>query len=301
MIMSFESATRDDWPERDLLDLVSGLGGEIAFSEEVTQLKSPRQLKAGFKLVLTDGRIVKARVYPSEQKRHRVSGLAPLLEGLPFARIIAARGRVTLEEWVEGTPLHADQVSEQQAYEAGGLLGSLHCRGNVPADMEEGGLEPGWHMDKINAHLSEIADHAPETVDLCRKIRGIASSGQPQTIEAGLIHADFCAENIIVSTGGTLVVIDNELLRVGALDFDLARCWGRWPMSDGQRHSFTAGYRQYRGMEQFMAHSRFWAIRALAMSLLIRLRHGQRNEPALAALQRLAGGQTDRIWPAQQA
>ena len=288
------SAARID---SDLFELVSDLGGEIACLEEITRLVSPRQVKASFKLRLKDGRTFKARLYPSEEKRRRVHGLLPLIEDLPFARMIAARGRATLEEWVEGDPLHAANVTQAQSGRAGELLGLLHTRSGLPEGADAGDAELHRQMAKIEAHLSAISRVAPEQSGMCETIAGIARGNCPEAIETGLIHADYCAENIIVNDDGIMVVVDNELLRVGALDFDLARCWCRWPMKQSQRRAFISGYERYRQMERFVAHRYFWAIRALALSWNVHLSHGRTNRPVMSALKRIASGDTARIWP----
>lgn len=289
-----------DWPDSDLGELVSRLDGQIASVEEITRLKSPRQRKASFKLVFKDGRAFKARWYVSEEKRCRVTALSPLLDGLPFARIIAARGKVTLEEWIVGTVLNAVNVTNEQAYRSGALLGLVHTRTGIPNDLRADIPDVAWELEKINSFLSAIAMYAPEETRLCEAIAEIARQQQPAAFESGLIHADFCADNMIVTTDGSIVVIDNEQLRVGALDYDLARCWCRWPMTDRQRQAFCGGYEQHRDLDQFMTTRQFWAVRALTLSLVVHLGHGRSNKPVLDALHRLAGGHTDRFWPRLQ-
>jgi len=285
------------WTDSDLSDLVSGLGGKIACIEEITRLTSERQLKASFKLCLADGRTLKARLYPSEEKRRRVTALLPLLAELPFARVIAARGRATLEEWVEGTPLQAGKVTQAQARQAGELLGFVHAHVDVPEGSDAIVADADWQLDKIKAHLSAIATQMPEASAICEAVGVIAWGSRPAGFDTGLIHADYCAENIVLSDDGNLVVVDNELLRVGALDFDVARCCCRWLMTNHQRRAFFAGYEQHRGLDQFIAHRQFWAIRALALSMDVHLKHGRTNEPVMSALQRIASGDDARIWP----
>jgi thiamine kinase-like enzyme len=102
---------------------------------------------------------------------------------------------------------------------------------------------------------------------------------------------------MVVTPEGQVVVIDNEGLRVGPLDYDLARCWSRWPMTGTQRQAFCDGYRQYRSLETFQAHRQFWAIRAMSQSLSVHLKHGKENPQALAALRCIAAGDDRQFWP----
>jgi len=283
--------------DSDLLELVTSLGGEISAVEEITQLVSPQQLKASFRLSFKDGRTYKARLYPSEAKRRRVHALLPLLEDLPFARLIAAKGRASLEEWVEGVPLNATDATQAQCRRAGELLGFLHTGVEPPGGVDAEVGDSEWQLAKIRAHLSMISRLAPQQSGMCETIADIACSNRPEASTAGVIHADYCAENIVVTGSGGIVVVDNELLRVGAPDFDLARCWCRWPMIPGQRRAFVAGYERYRNLDVFTTHRLFWAIRALVLSLKVHLGHGKANDSVLSALQRIASGESNRIWP----
>jgi len=282
----------------DLQELVSGLGGEIASAQEITRLTSPRQRKAAFKLTFSDGRLFKARLSTSEEKRRRVTSVSALLGGLPLARIVAAQGRTTIEEWIAGVPLHEAEVTQEQVHQAGSLLGLIHTRTTVPAELRVDIPDVAWHMEKITSHLDTIATgYAGVKSGLCENILEIARQNQPATFESGLIHADFCASNMVLTGGGDIVLIDNEDLRVGALDYDLARCWCRWPMTEYQRQAFCEGYQQHRSLDSFMESSQFWVARALVLSMNVHLKHG-RAAPALAeALHRLAEGEGVQIWP----
>jgi len=282
----------------DLQELVSGLGGEIASAEEITRLTSPRQRKANFKLTFRDGRLFKARLYRSEEKRRRVTSVLALLDGLPLARIVAAQGRTTIEEWITGVPLDEVDVTQEQVHRAGALLGLLHTRPAVPAEMRVDIPDVDQHLEKITSHLNTIATgYAGVKSGLCENILEIARRNQPVTFKSGLIHADFCAANMVLTGGGDIVLIDNEHLRVGALDYDLARCWCRWPMTEYQRQAFCDGYQQHRSLDSFMESSQFWAARALVLSMNVHIKHG-RAAPALAeALHRLAEGEGEQFWP----
>lgn len=283
--------------DSDLDELVAGLDGEIASAQELTQLTSERQRRASFKLTFTDGRLYKARLHASTESGSLVARLSPLLRDLPFAQVIAVKGRTTIEEWIEGVPLQTPEVTDEQAYRAGSLLGSLHTLTAIPAGLVADPPDVDWHLRQMETHLAAISGHLADESQLCKSLVELARRHRPDTLEAGLIHVDFSADNIVVTGQGDLVVIDNEHLQVGALEYDLARCWSRWPMSASRRQAFRKGYHQHRSLGQFMANQQFWAIGALSLSLLVHLEHGRANQAALDALHRLARGETDQFWP----
>jgi aminoglycoside phosphotransferase (APT) family kinase protein len=90
----------------------------------------------------------------------------------------------------------------------------------------------------------------------------------------GLVHKDFCRENMVVSPDGVVRVVDNETLAVDCPDYDLTRTWYRWPMDPAQAVAYLAGYRRHRSTETLARHFPFWAVAVLSESALFRLRRG---------------------------
>ncbi|MFU8765769.1 MAG: hypothetical protein ACNA7T_14660, partial [Haliea sp.] len=103
-------------------------------------------------------------------------------------------------------------------------------------------------------------------------------------------------DNMVLDAAGELLVVDNESMCVGSLDFDIARAWCRWPMTESARAQFAAGYARFRGLESFTLHCQFWALRALLMSVYVHLKHERPCEPAVDALLRLAAGAEEGFW-----
>lgn len=283
--------------DADLQLLLDALAVKIEAAQEITQLRSATQKKAVYKLTLTDGRILKARRHQSERHRLRVSSLMPLLSDLPLARVVAERGKVTLEEWVEGAALGDGGISREQIYAAGEILGLMHGkhRGELPVAAEES--DAGWHLEKIRIHLETVVSSGSLTLEEAREIVTIADQCRPEMIETGVIHGDYCAENIVLTPAGELTLVDNEAVRVGPLDYDIARSWCRWPMVASQREAFADGYQRNRPMDRFYSHQRFWAIRALALSMNVHAKHGKPKQIVLDALLRLGSGSTGALWP----
>jgi thiamine kinase-like enzyme len=67
-------------------------------------------------------------------------------------------------------------------------------------------------------------------------------AGLPSRSARGPVHGDLCAENLVVTPDGRIVSIDNERVRIDFLDYDLARTFVRWPMSDSLRERFERRY-----------------------------------------------------------
>lgn len=296
-MVSEQSTILEEWLDGEVRELVSTLGGTVASTEVLTTLQSERKTRASFKLILTDGRAFKARLHMSADSRLRVSRLWPLLTGMPFAGIAAARGRSTIEEWIEGMPLKATTVTEDQACRAGALLGQLHTRSGIPADLLSTAPGVEDHLQQISRYLAAFAAAQPEHSSLCASLVDLAVQHRPANVELALILEDFSAENIVVSEQGSLIVIDNEHLQVGTPEYDLARCRCRWPMNATQMTAFNGGYQQFRCLQPFGENWQFWAISALSLSLHVHLTHGKINRPVLNALERLVQGETKQVWP----
>jgi Ser/Thr protein kinase RdoA (MazF antagonist) len=223
---------------------VDELATPVRAVEPIGRLVSPLSARAAFKLRLADGSLLKARRLESEQRCATLADLAPLLEGLPFNRALAFRGAALLEQWIPGRPFADADATPQRLAEAGALLGRLH-RLQLPATPRPATkATPARLLRKVEAQLHQLSELALLSADDVSTLLVEAGRCLPETLETGLVHHDFCAENLIISADGDLCVVDNEDLRVGPLDADLARTFLRWPMNSTQRAAFLSGYRR---------------------------------------------------------
>jgi hypothetical protein len=76
----------------------------------------------------------------------------------------------------------------------------------------------------------------------------------------------------VIDGEGRVWIVDNEGLGFGALDFDLARSWYRWPLAPELRQAFYRGYGEHRPVDSLRAHFWYWAISVLVASAVFRLR-----------------------------
>jgi len=283
----------------DLHHLLTHFGSPVKLLDEVTSLRSQRQRKASFKITLANGQTIKARRFVSVEKRVRYCDLSSLLADLPFARILAAEGKATLEEWVDGVPLEAAHVTAEQAYRLGNLMGKIHSLSAIPEPYRSDVPGPDHYLAKISERLSTLSVHFPGKISTFSALEHLAARHKPENFQTGLIHADFCPQNIVMTPDGAIVLVDNEHLRMGALDYDLARCWVRWDITRQQQRPFCEGYRRHRGTERFTRDQLFWAISALTLSAKVHLKHGRANKAVARALERLATDPAGGIWSLQ--
>ncbi len=281
----------------ELLYLVARLPGRLEHAQEITSLQSPLQTRASYKLTFSDGLVIKGRRFTSLERSVRATALATLLEDLPFNRVLASRGIGRIEQWIEGQVLHAEMLTDSLAAWAGDLLGSVHTITAFNSLDVAAPPENSWYLGKIEFNLDEIVHRGALERDTARRIVQIAARSQPHTMNSGLIHSDFCAENIVATPEGEFFVVDNENLRLGSLDYDVVKCWCRWPMTNSARRAFCDSYERHRSLESVFDHLRFWAICALTQSARVRTKHQSLAQPLLDALVRVSLGETDHLWP----
>jgi len=106
-------------------------------------------------------------------------------------------------------------------------------------------------------------------IDILKKLLNKYS---PKTFDMGLVHGDYCPENIVIKDNEDICIIDNENLSIDCLDYDLARTFYRWSMDVYQKNAFLKGYELYRSAKNYNSHCYFWDLRVLTKSILHRTR-----------------------------
>lgn len=272
----------------DIASVLEDLRVDVVQATPITSLPSGATDRASFRIVLADGRIVKARRMRRAEKANRFVGLLRHLEHDRWPAVLALAGPICVEQWVEGTPLselpgHPDRIAR-----AADILGGLHATAQLGKRRlrTRSTLRPV--LQRAQQRLAKLAAarviERPEALALLRALRRFA----PQKGDVGLTHNDFCAENIVEDPLGRLVVVDNEGLRLGFLDFDLARTWYRWPMSELDWRLFLERYATWRDPSPDAAHAPFWRIAAVLKSLDLRVsRYPTRTATPIGRLRRL--------------
>jgi Ser/Thr protein kinase RdoA (MazF antagonist) len=192
------------------------------------------------------------------------------LLGDGHARVLAARGESILLDWIEGPTLASlPAIPADLIRRCGAMLGSLHAIDPSPAGVS------GWDVSAIAARIEQTAmrlrrsDAAP--AELLRRAVGAAERARPRSSSVGLVHQDFCGENLVLSGGRHPISIDDARLMVAPTISISRGPWYRWPMTRAERRQFASGYTERRPLESLLAHFDFWAVAALFGSLSSRL------------------------------
>lgn len=255
----------------DLSTLALARGVPLTSCREITTLRSPDETCGSFALDFEDGVRLKGRRLRSADQAHTVERLRRKIR-TGLAQILRRRGEALLEEWVEGSPLDTlESVPSAVMQACGRTLGALH---RTPVDDPIAGTGAGLEefVAKLERNLETL--RAAGWLDEAAVDRAFtaAREAEPRHMELGIIHKDFCAENVVLDHAGTAVCVDNADLCIGPLDYDLARTWYRWPMTRSDLEHFVRGYENHRSLTGFLRYFRFWATCALAGSAAFRAR-----------------------------
>jgi aminoglycoside phosphotransferase (APT) family kinase protein len=267
------------------------LGAPIARAAPLSETRPWDAERAAFLVETSDGRRVKLRRMPSEAWAQSVARSLEALADPRFARVLLRRGRLLVDEWIEGRGLAEAGATRERVAEAGALLGRVHATMPPPDTLvAEPGPAPEAHDAALQADLAFLASSGLLEPAPAKRLGRAAAAHRPEQVEMGLVHGDFCAENLLVDAPGGLRVVDNEALAVGPLDLDLARTAYRWPMDEPERDAFLGGYARHRDPAAGRDHAPFWRIRVLAKSARLRANGGwRRAELPLLALRALSG------------
>jgi aminoglycoside phosphotransferase (APT) family kinase protein len=270
--------------------------GRALFSSELVEvrlistLRGPDSPRAAFRIELADGRRLKLRHLPSAERGRFIVRTLDQIADPRFARVLLQHERLLVEEWVEGLPIPCAPARDEQLAEAGHLLGKLHALRSVDGEPVRRFASTLPELDGIESDLAQLVASGALAASAARQLGLAARERDPGQAEVGVVHRDFCAENMITDGSGRLRVIDNDGFRVGPLDLDLENVWNRWPMAARERDVFLSAYATHRDPRDALRHAGFWRVRAVAKSARLRIAlAGPRASVALEALRRLPG------------
>ena len=279
----------------DLRSLVAELGSPPVEAEPLTGQPATTSRRASWKVRLEDGRILKARQLESTRRGTTLEQLSGLLSDPPFAAVLGRRGDALLEEWVPGPTLDTMAMTPDLAESVGLILGRV-ARAGVGNPLIDNHIRLATSLwQKLEGALADLRAAGAISADTCGSLLERARANAPDVLEAGLVHLDFKAQNLILTPAGPRI-IDNELVDHGPLDMDLARTWYLWPMSAAQQARFLRGYGRMRSPRSFLLHEVFWAIHTLGCAAAFLHRHGLPKAAVLGSLDRLAAGELPRTW-----
>ena len=281
----------------DIFGALREIDGEIKSYEEITRLRAPGKKRGAYRIHLIDGRVVKGRCFGSHEQRQYFSALSSALVGLPFSRVLSAHGSAVIEEWITGSCVSSHDLRGGMTHELAAVLGHLHGR-RIPSNAITAGIHGvDWHAARLRNLLAELKDKQRIDAAFAGKLIELADDHRPKDFACGLIHTDFHPQNMIRRQQDDVWIIDNEGLRIGVLDFDIARCWRRWPMTDEQRTKFQHAYSDFRSLTPFLENQIFWAINTLALTATINSRYRRPIDGFLTSLSRIADNDAGALWP----
>jgi aminoglycoside phosphotransferase (APT) family kinase protein len=230
-----------------------------------------------------DGSHAKIRFGRSPALAERAARLTACLADARVPVPSARAGAVTLERWVEGTVLTSLALTAEHVDAAVDLLVSIHRWPGVSEERLPREQMARPVLRRAERQLSELVAagifSTTESLELCTILR----EGLAATSRWGLLHGDFCGENLVWRPDRTLVSIDNEAFRRGFLEYDLARTCYRWPMPTWASDRFCRRYRSAFGLEPPPAtERRAWLAAAAVKGVHLRHRRGVPANRALA-------------------
>lgn len=235
----------------------------------------------------TGGSTVKVRLARRAKIAARSAALSEELHDVRVPPPLGRLGRVTVERWVEGIPLSSPRLRGAHVDAAADLLASIH------AFPGRGGRLPRRRaltsvVDRCESQLAELAAAGTVPPAAAAGLVDIVRHGLPPVAGWGLVHGDFCGENLVCGPDGTLVSVDHELLGHGFFEYDLARSWYRWPAPSWAHERFENRYRAQLALPPGPQEAwRAWRVVAAVKGVHLRRRRGAPSPRALAALERL--------------
>jgi hypothetical protein len=236
--------------------------------EALQSMCSPRPRAVAFRVSLAGGRQHKVSLASNRAHAARIEYVLRCLGRDELPQALARNGRALLFEWVEGEPL-ASRASTPLLESCAKLQASINLE-PLPDDCPYAAKDLSMVRSSVESDVRALADAAIIGGREAALALETAQRFAPVDCALGFVHRDFCAENLVVRSDGSLRSIDNESVSIGPLDFDLARTWYRWPMNGEQRRSYLAAYERTRSAETFLKHFPFWALAVLADSAHLR-------------------------------
>ena len=275
----------------DLAWASSQLGSEIAEVAVVSPLRGRGRPRAAFRLTLADGRRLKLRRMESPERAAELARLTGRLCDLGIPRVVLLRAEALTVEWLDGTPLREGPGHVDRIEEAARLLGQIHATSGFDG-LALPVLRPtAAELLAMQEELAILVRKGKLTSDTRERLTAAARERDPGRALYGIVHGDFCAENLVIDGESRLRVVDNEGLEVGPLARDLARVWSRWPMPAAAWDRFLAAYRSGGGIHAEDGDLDVWKLRTLVKSAWYRVTrrlHG--DDDALAKLRSLLEG-----------
>jgi thiamine kinase-like enzyme len=142
-------------------------------------------------------------------------------------------------------------------------------------------------LRELSVWLAKLLAAGQLSSDDAAAAAALAERFAPTHFEVGLIHGDWCGENLVRDSSGQVWSIDSEEIAVGAYAYDLARAWSRWQLPSAVWRQFLSGYAAGGGKEISATGFPFWAVIATSAGAYFRLQRGRGGIAARLRRQRM--------------
>jgi Ser/Thr protein kinase RdoA (MazF antagonist) len=242
------------------------------------------RLPRSYLVVVRGGAQVKIRFGRRAVMAARAAALSTALADGRVPPPLARAGRVTAEAWFPGPDLASFPLADRHLAAAADLLASLH-RFPGPAGERLPRLQSAGPIHgRAERQLADLVGAGVVARPDGRSLRAILG-GLPDRSPWGLTHRDYCGENLVWRSDDTVVSVDHETLGRGFIEYDVARTWYRWSLSNPARRRFGRAYRAAVGSDPpAEAELRAWRAAAAVKGTHLRHRRGLDAGRGLAAL-----------------
>ncbi len=260
-----------------LSDLAVAHALSIVELKLLTTLPSSKMCHSSFKAVCDDGQSVKLRVVETADQAARIKAIRAQLSDEHFPRMLACGENAMIEEWIPGRSAAEDQYDVGLLQEAGSLLASIHSA-TLPEYSFATLRTIDGRLKRLERQTGDLLERGLLSGEQVAKIMNLARRDPPGDLEAGIVHRDFAAENLVIGEDANIWVVDNETMTYDAFSYDLARSWYRWPLTGQAITHFLAGYKRIRSAGDFERHFVFWALSSLVDACLFRAKAETQNQ-----------------------
>jgi hypothetical protein len=260
----------------------------------ISKIQHPDTGRSVYRIDLQSGQTIKARRLQDEETARC---LFEIRRELPdaFAPAFGRYGTVLLEKWIDGEVLGNALPSDVHLTDAGTLLARLHATPIVAGCSVHDRRSTGAWREDTEARLRQILATGAIEDQVTSLIRGALERHDPGHAIFGLVHLDFCGDNMVIDRTGRLRIVDNERVRVDALGFDVARTWYRWALPSTAWERVRSAYVARMPFAEPLDTLGFWGVVAVIRSAALRLRMDpDRAYVPLDRLRRMAAEIEDR-------
>jgi thiamine kinase-like enzyme len=242
----------------------------------ISKIGSADAGRSTYRIDVETGHTIKARRVDDDETARR---LFEVRRELPeaFAPVIGCYGAVLLEEWIDGEELGKGIPSDAHLTTAASLLAHLHATQAVAGHPVHERRSTAVWRETAEESLRQVLAADALDVTAVTRIREALEQRDPGQASVGLVHTDFCGENMVEDRAGRLRVIDNERVGVDAIGFDVARTWYRWALPVRAWECFRSAYAARVSLTEPLDTLGFWSVVAVAHSAALRLRKDRRR------------------------